>query len=768
VLSAAREHKWATVNELLDYAIKNTAQGNRRDVKLDDVFSLAATSREERLEVLEKIWAFTNQGIGQEICDFSLYQATVLRKDAIVVWLLETCKANANATAEKPSSTIADSTAAAPISAFSTALNAAAGSGNVALVKSLLKRGAEIDGDRGYALQLAASEGHTEVVQVLLERGALVNKVAASSEEVGFFSGTALQAACENSRTDVVAALLAHGADPNLGGGRGAVMNPIIAATQGGHADIVKILLGAPDVDVNVIDGDEYSNPLINAATHMSTEIVELLLRKGADINAKNAAGDTALIIAALKGDVACVEMLCTNGADITYRSPVRGLAIQVAAEALNPLCAHVLAEKIAGMIDHYGEKGLSDAGSAQKRWEIAQAELRDRESTIDTFNGILAESKEQLEILTKDVEVHQLEKKRLMSISSFQGETYESIGQQMKVMQSERVELMKQVDSWKGQVELANDTIARMQALLDDERQTNAALRKRQGWATLQEAKQAAEDMLEVEKQNAVQTSALEKQKRDQLEEKIRDLRYEIQLLHDGIRRLKEEVESAHTATLAAIEETEREKSEKKELQQKIRDLQANAQEVEATLASAQAAAAAAKNRAATPVGNRASTPKDHSAVDNGYFPNGAALGELGIHGIGNSPAVPTRKPVQTPGGSRAVGSRSPFSSPAMTPAMSPTMSPAALSPPTTSPRSPPANPCPNLRSPSSQSRKGFQTVHGQHRPDGALGGYRTERKMSRTASDSLYSSSIRRTSVEADSMSTDSTQSNRGSGDG
>lgn len=50
---------------------------------------------------------------------------------------------------------------------------------------------------------------------------------------------------------------------------------------------------------MNVVGNEDHATPLINAAANMSMEAVELLLEHGADINAKNAVGDTALIMAA-------------------------------------------------------------------------------------------------------------------------------------------------------------------------------------------------------------------------------------------------------------------------------------------------------------------------------------------------------------------------------------------------------------------------------------------------------------------------------------
>lgn len=356
VLSAALENKWPTVDALLDYIIKDTTQGNRRDVMLDEVFHLATTSREEQLSILEKIWTFKSGSISKAVCDYSLYQAAALNKTSTVDWLLDTCDANANATSERPSSTAAYQASSSLLNDLWNPLNAAASSGNVAMLKSLIRKDAEIDGVRGYALQLAASEGHKEAVETLLEQGALVDRKVADSDELGFFDGTALQAACDNKRVEVVRCLLEHGANPNLGGGT--FTSPIIATTQKAQTEILELLVRAPGIDVNVVGSEDHSTPLINAAANMSLSAVKLLIQHGASIDAKNSAGDTALIMAAWRGDEDCVELLCNEGADVTYRSPGRGLAIVAAASALHPSCATVLADKMGLNIETYREQG--------------------------------------------------------------------------------------------------------------------------------------------------------------------------------------------------------------------------------------------------------------------------------------------------------------------------------------------------------------------------------------------------------------------------
>ncbi|KAF2223066.1 ankyrin repeat-containing domain protein, partial [Elsinoe ampelina] len=151
--------------------------------------------------------------------------------------------------------------------------------------------------------------------------------------------------------------LLEHGADPNIGGGT--LKYPITAATRIAEPAILDLLLENDRTDVNVRGGSDNATPLINAAAHMSSVSVQKLLEKGAHVNAQTSEGDTALTMAAWKGERSCVELLCVYGANVTHRSPKRGLAIQVAAERGHPLCAEVLAQNMGRVIDvlrHEGE----------------------------------------------------------------------------------------------------------------------------------------------------------------------------------------------------------------------------------------------------------------------------------------------------------------------------------------------------------------------------------------------------------------------------
>ncbi|KAF2768852.1 ankyrin [Teratosphaeria nubilosa] len=697
---AATKGQWLCVKELLEFIARETGQNKRRDVKLDDAFYLAAICRENRVDILESIWYLTNQRIAQDVRDFSLYLTTVMKKDTTAVWLLETCKADANAVAEKPSSGIADAVGGVTMAEYSNALNAAASSGNRTLVSSLLDQGAQIDGDHGYSLQLAASEGHVDVVDLLLEHGALVNKHVDSNEDVGFFSGTALQAACENSRVETVRTLINHGADPNLGGG--ALSYPITAATQKSQLEILTVLLDAPGIDGNVRGGEEHYTPLINAAAHISADAVKLLLMKGADVNAQTSGGDTALIMAAARGDPA---LACNCFARVELMSHTGILSVASQCKLLLKHCIR--------------QTGKSDASLAKQRLDSFHATLSQRDAEIDTLRERLEETREQLDIANKDSEYHELEKKRIMSMNSLQGETYESISQQMKAIQNERIELLKQLDAYRGQADLANDTISRLQGLLDEERATNAALRRRQGFAALREEKKVAVETLELEQQRTAQVLNEEEKKRQ-------DLSRQIQGLHGDVQGLLAAPETAQKNTKTAVEDAEAEKSERERVQSKVGYLEDQVRAMEELVAEFQAAA----NRAISPA---SATPATNgvSGIDSpqGYFPT-----QNGVPGYPQTAAASLE-------GNDSIHSLMQAKIPA--------------TPPTVSPTDMPGSPQPGAQSP------GFRTIHGQHRPDGSLGGYRSSRVVRRENSEDLYNSSRRRASRRAASTSTESTHS-------
>jgi ribosomal protein S18 acetylase RimI-like enzyme len=87
----------------------------------------------------------------------------------------------------------------------------------------------------------------------------------------------------------------------------------LIKAAREGYTELVKLLLDA-GADIEAKDKYGYT-ALIRAASNGYTEVVKLLLDAGADIEAKKENGDTALIRAASNGHTEVVKLLKQYGA---------------------------------------------------------------------------------------------------------------------------------------------------------------------------------------------------------------------------------------------------------------------------------------------------------------------------------------------------------------------------------------------------------------------------------------------------------------------
>ncbi|BEU15928.1 hypothetical protein wHmcTK_11110 [Wolbachia pipientis] len=221
-----------------------------------------------------------------------------------------------------------------------TPLRFAVRSGNLAEVKILLKKGADVNAkDETYfmtPLHYATVYGHKEIVELLIEKGADVN----AKDETDF---TTLHYATVYGHKEIVELLIEKGADVNAKDETD-FMTPLHYATVYGHKEIVELLI-EKGADVNAKDETDFT-PLHYATVYGHKEIVELLIEKGADVNAKDETDFTPLHCAAASGHKEIVELLIEKGADVNAKDETDFTPLHCAAASGHKEIVELLIEK--------------------------------------------------------------------------------------------------------------------------------------------------------------------------------------------------------------------------------------------------------------------------------------------------------------------------------------------------------------------------------------------------------------------------------------
>lgn len=204
------------------------------------------------------------------------------------------------------------------------ALLYAAERNNVGVVKQLLEQPAGIDVNREDPdfhyppLSKAAESGYESMVELLLSHPDVDVNLSTMGK-------TPLECACEAGQANTVKLLLAcPRVDKNIRYGTG--FTPLITAALSGHEDVVKELLAYEEVEVNlrtteVPDWDGFS-ALGSAASHGQEEAVKVLLEDPrVEIDNREGLGLTPLMLAAGSWSEQIVEMLLARNVDVNARS---------------------------------------------------------------------------------------------------------------------------------------------------------------------------------------------------------------------------------------------------------------------------------------------------------------------------------------------------------------------------------------------------------------------------------------------------------------
>ena len=191
--------------------------------------------------------------------------------------------------------------------------------GSLDIVGALLGAGADVDARSelsGQTPLLTVSTLRTEVVEALLEESADVNAKGEAYHE------TALMLAAITGNTATVKTLLNKGADVKAASTNG--RTAMLLAESLGHAEVVKLLqdAGAPrETSIALLPLEAYVPRylVVNAkrGRPLNPQAALALLSRGAVVKAD---GETALLFAAMRGDVKAVSSLLDNGADVNVR----------------------------------------------------------------------------------------------------------------------------------------------------------------------------------------------------------------------------------------------------------------------------------------------------------------------------------------------------------------------------------------------------------------------------------------------------------------
>lgn len=222
-------------------------------------------------------------------------------------------------------------------------LRSAADAGNTDAVKKLIDAGTPIrsgDAYEGDALHAACVKGQPDVVRLLLDYGFDISK---RCQRYGIPLSTAL----ERDHEDTVKLLLAKGADVNYPAegywnplamasenaspalvklllDKGAKIaprtNPLAAAAKRGEVEIVKLLL-KHGAGINDSTDDFYGTALKGAIESRNPDLLEFVLREGADIHQRGGDEMYPVDMAVFAGNVAAAQRLLELGASFSHKA---------------------------------------------------------------------------------------------------------------------------------------------------------------------------------------------------------------------------------------------------------------------------------------------------------------------------------------------------------------------------------------------------------------------------------------------------------------
>ncbi|XP_062427676.1 ankyrin repeat and SOCS box protein 3 [Rhea pennata] len=219
------------------------------------------------------------------------------------------------------------------------AVGLAAREGNVKMLKKLIKQGYSVDvpDNRGWMpIHEAAVRNSSECLRLLIRAAPSENYIKSET----FEGMCALHLSASHGCVESVNFLLEAGADPNAVTTEGSTL--LFLAVENGHPGIVKLLLqyGA---GINGHHSWSGWNSLHQASYQGYTEIIKILLEKGANKECEDDFGITPLFVAAQYGKLESLRVLISYGANINCQAKDRATPLLIAAQEGHAACVELL-----------------------------------------------------------------------------------------------------------------------------------------------------------------------------------------------------------------------------------------------------------------------------------------------------------------------------------------------------------------------------------------------------------------------------------------
>jgi ankyrin repeat protein len=204
-------------------------------------------------------------------------------------------------------------------------LFAAAAAGDVKTIAELASQGVKLDSfnpDRLTPLLLAARANHVLAVVALIKAKADVTRLDPKGRSI-------LGVAADNGMRELVAAILSCGVKPDL---TDKPVTALVRASRRGDVEIMQLLLKA-GADPNRISAYGNSSSLTDAASAGHLKAVHLLIEAGADVSQPAGNGQCALHHAANRSDLEMLHLLLGAGANVNAQDYWGWTPLHLAAE---------------------------------------------------------------------------------------------------------------------------------------------------------------------------------------------------------------------------------------------------------------------------------------------------------------------------------------------------------------------------------------------------------------------------------------------------